>query len=226
VHAIYRLGTVAIVLLVAALGAKADVFRAGGKVLSEVVVKNEAADCTLPKGTKFDLAPSPASSASAPVALVSVTDTSGGVTTPSPCPTNKQLTISVPKLDSTTKYEEWTIGAAVVPFKYYSTGNKGVATNTSAIGYLGYKWHAPGGGFIFGVGGGPASIAVPNTSGAAGATTQVTGVSTAVFLLGQIGYNTAAQFGIAVGRDKVSESTGWVNNGKTWIGFQIGAKVF
>jgi len=45
-------------------------------------------------------------------------------------------------------------------------------------------------------------------------------------LLGQLGYNSTAQFGLAFGKDRVSKNLNWVNSGKTWVGIQIGAKIY
>ena len=213
-------------LALAAPLAHADLFHASGGTITSMNVKKAAGkDCVLPAGTSFDMAPNPASSASSPTVLISTRKKpeSGD------CPENEKLTVSTNELDSSSKYQEWTIGAAVVPFKYYATGTKGVASNTAAIGYVGYKVHSGNGDVIFGFGGGPTTISVPaatSSSGAAQTTTQVTGASVALLFLGQLGYGSTAQFGLAVGKDKVSNSANWSNNGKTWIGFQIGAKIY
>jgi hypothetical protein len=60
---------------------------------------------------------------------------------------------------------------------------------------------------------------------ATGDTTQA-GFTYGFVLLGQLKYDSPAQFGLAIGQDRVSKSAGWQNNGKWWIGLQIGTSIF
>lgn len=197
-----------------------DLFNGSGVAVSDIGAKAAGGtDCVVSAGEEFALAPSPDSSASAPKYQLTQKKKLAATT----CPANGSLPIPASEVDSKTKYYEWTIGAALIPFKYYKFGDKSVAGNTSALGYMGYKWHSPGGDLILGLGAGPATIAVPNGQGQ---DTQATGFSYAAMFLGQLGYSGTAQFGIAVGRDRVSNSLNWVNAGKGWIGIQIGAKIY
>jgi hypothetical protein len=198
-----------------------DLLNGSGVAVSEVTAMSKGGkECAVAADQKFAIAPSPESSASAPKYLLTpIKDKVKGTT----CDLNVAMQVSAQAVDSKTRYYEWTIGAAVIPFKYYKSGDKGVTGNTSALGYMGYKWHRPGGDLIFGFGAGPATISVPDGQGQ---DIQATGFSRAFMVLGQLGYNSTAQFGLAVGKDRVSQNLNWVNSGKTWIGVQIGAKIY
>lgn len=197
-----------------------DVFNSSGVTVAEITAKpTGGSDCIIGAGERFALAPSPESSASAPKYLLTPKKTQARTN----CSPDIALQVPAGDIDSKTKYYEWTIGGALIPIKYYRSGDKGVAGNTSALGYLGYKWHGPGGDLIFGFGAGPATISVPDGQGQ---DTQATGFSHAFMLLGQLGYNSTAQFGLAFGKDRVSKNLNWVNSGKTWVGIQIGAKIY
>jgi hypothetical protein len=208
----------------------ADLFDSSGTVESDLTISS--ANCVMPVDTEIRLAPSPTSSASAPsIQVMAKTEkpaTNGGTA----CKKNRYYTADLNSVTTSTKFNEWTVGAAIIPFKYYSGGgsDKSVSGNTSAIGYIGLKRHTPGGDLILGAGAGPATISVPGQSSTGSGQTQnsiqATGFSYALMLLGQIGYNGTAQFGIAVGQDRVSDDLNWVNNKRTWVGLQIGAKIF
>jgi len=198
-----------------------DLFNGSGVAVSEVTATSKrGTECAVAADQRFAIAPSPESSASAPKYLLTpIKEIKAGTT----CELNVAMQVSAQAVDSKTKYYEWTIGGALIPIKYYRSGDKGVAGNTSALGYMGYKWHGPGGDLIVGFGAGPATISVPDGQGQ---DTQATGFTHAFMLLGQLGYNSTAQFGLAFGKDRVSKNLNWVNSGKTWVGIQIGAKIY
>ena len=261
IRSMYRLLAAAVVLstLFCSGGARADSAAPGksffpwsdgrGKVDSALDVTDPAsnstpkAKCRLPADTRFRMAPDPDSAASAPSRLVWVTTAAASAPPPtlgasapavSTCSVGYGYRASLPDVDSRTYYAEATIGAAVIPFKYYLSGDKSVKSNTTALGYIGLKRHTPGGDYIFGLGAGPSQISVASPSSGSGSgsgsstqgdTTQP-GFTVALVMLGQLRYDALAQFGIAVGQDRVSKSANWQNNGKWWVGFQVGMAIF
>jgi len=215
-------------LLFALLGpaalCRAELFDAPGMVDSNLsATKPDGKPCKVAAGARFKLAPNPSSSASSPTYLLTLSEINPG----GDCPIKEAISINAGDVDARTSYHEWTIGGAMIPFKYYKGGDHTVAGNTSVVGYLGFKLHRPGGDMIFGLGAGPSTIGVPAPAGSTSTgDVQATGFTYALMLLGQLGYESTTQFGLAIGHDRVSSNLNWVNNGKTWIGIQIGAKIF
>ncbi len=237
-------------MLCCSVAARADVFAwvdGRGMVDAALDVTDPASTkkvvtCRLPAETRFRLAPDPDSAASAPTRLLWVTKPAQAAASGAQSAVTDLDSIKVcdrqgygyqakvPEIDSRTYYAEATIGAAVIPFKYYMGGDKSVKSNTTALGYIGLKRHTPGGDYIFGVGAGPSQISVAAPSTGTGASAQgdstQAGFTVAIVMLGQLKYDSPAQFGLAIGQDRTSKSANWQNNGKWWLGFQVGMSIF
>ena len=204
-----------------------------GKVDSalDVADPDTKAKCRLPAETRFRMAPDPDSAASAPTRLLWVTQAAAKAPDKA-CSEGYGYRARLPDIDSRTYYAEATIGAAVIPFKYYLSGDRSVKSNTTALGYVGLKRHTPGGDYIVGFGAGPSQISVAAPSSGSGASASTPGDTTqagftvALVMLGQLKYDSPAQFGLAIGQDRTSKSANWQNNGKWWLGFQVGMQIF
>lgn len=116
-----------------------------------------------------------------------------------------------------------TYGALLVPYKYQLKGDRSFGSKAAVGGYLGFRQDKSGitglalqyVGFL-----GVASVPVTQTVDGKPVTQELTGVSYGLGLLGTV--KGEFQMGLVIGADRVSKSSGYINNGKPWVAISLG----
>lgn len=138
---------------------------------------------------------------------------------------NRSLAINIPA-EIVNNYKPnvygLTYGGLVIPYKYQFHGSKELQAGGSIGPYVGYKWDKNYSGFeiktvAFG---GASMIEVSQDVDGEQKSQTLSGLSYGIGLLGEV--KESFQFGIVFGQDKVSKSSNYVDNGKTWVAFSIG----
>ncbi|MFZ2652265.1 MAG: hypothetical protein WA210_19380 [Burkholderiaceae bacterium] len=115
-----------------------------------------------------------------------------------------------------------TYGALVVPFKYHYSGSKEFKGGSTVGPYLGYRFdrNTIGLGLKFVGFLGGSAIAVDQVVNGTTTTQNLAGFSYGYGFIGQV--KNEFQLGVVVGKDRVSQSAGYADNGKSWVAISLG----
>ena len=115
----------------------------------------------------------------------------------------------------------WTYGGLAVPYKYHPKGSKSFTGAATLAPYMGYRFDRYGSAFgmkIIGFAGISQVDVIQNVDGEE-VSQSLSAFSYGGGVLGEI--NKSVQAGIVIGKDRVSDSANYTDNGETWISLAI-----